>query len=161
MAKGAEVGNGGSDCEDKTVKRLPSKNLNRVKDYLTLDARQAFIQSKQAFTKAPIRRHFDPKYHIQIETDASGYAIGRVLSQLTSDNLGWWHSVAYYSRKMILAETWYKICDGKLLAIVKALTIRQHYLKGCKHKLLMFINHSNLCHFIKTKSLSSRQVWWA
>ncbi len=29
--------------------------------------------------------HFNLKYHIQIETDALGYAIGGVLSQMTLD----------------------------------------------------------------------------
>ena len=55
--------------------------------FLTPDAREAFNQLRQAFTKAPILRHFDPECHIQIETDASGYAIGGVLSQRTSDHL--------------------------------------------------------------------------
>ena len=53
--------------------------------YLTPKAREAFTQLRQAFTKAPILRHFDPECHIRIETDASGYAIGGVLSQLNSD----------------------------------------------------------------------------
>ena len=77
---------GGDDCEDETVKRSPSKNLNGATGYLTPNARQAFIQLRQAFTKAPILRYFDPECHIWIETDASGYAIGGVLSQLI--NLG-------------------------------------------------------------------------
>ena len=40
-----EVGVGSSgDCEDKTVKRLLSKNSNRVTGYLTPNTRQAFTQ---------------------------------------------------------------------------------------------------------------------
>ena len=53
--------------------------------FLTLGTREAFNQLKQAFTKAPILRHFDPEYHIWIEINLSGYAIGGVLSQLTFD----------------------------------------------------------------------------
>ena len=79
---------------------------------------------KQAFTEAPILQHFDPECHIRIETNASGYAIGGVLSQLTSDHLtsnqGQRHPVAYFSRKMIPAETRYKTYDDELLAIVEA-----------------------------------------
>ena len=48
--------------------------------FLTLNARHAFTQLKQTFTKALIFRHFDLEQHIQIKTDASGYAIGGVLS---------------------------------------------------------------------------------
>ena len=55
--------------------------------FLTPDAREAFNQLRQAFTEALILWHFDPEYYIQIETDAPGYTIGGVLSQLTSDHL--------------------------------------------------------------------------
>ena len=92
--------------------------------FLTPSTRKAFNQLKQTFTKAPILRHFDPECHIRIEIDASGYAIGGVLSQLTSDHLtsdqGQWHPVAYFLRKMISTETRYKTYDIELLAIVEA-----------------------------------------
>ena len=84
----AEVNIGSGDCENGTVKRSPrSKNLNGA-GYLTLEARLAFTQLRKAFTKAPILQHFDSECHIRIETDASGYAISGVLSQLTLDSLG-------------------------------------------------------------------------
>ena len=51
------------------------------------DARKAFNQLRQVFTKAPILQQFDSECHIWIETNASGYAIRGVLSQLTSDYL--------------------------------------------------------------------------
>ena len=136
--------------------------------FLTPEARLAFIQLKQAFVKAPILHHFDPESHIRIETDASGYAIGGVLSQLSSgarpdgvvtkDDLGQWHPVAFFSRKMIPAETRYKTHDGELLAIVEAFKTWRHYLEGCKHEVLVFTDHNNLRRFMDTKSLSSRQV---
>ena len=103
MAEDAEIGVGGGDREDKTAGRLTSKNSNGATSYLIPDARQAFIQLRKAFTKAPILRHFVLKCHIQIKTNASGYAIGGVLSQLT--DLSRWHPVAYYLRKMIPAKT--------------------------------------------------------
>ena len=128
--------------------------------FLTPDAREAFNQLKQAFTKAPILWHFDPECHIQIETDALGYAIGGVLSQLTSDHLtsdqGQWHPVAYFLRKMIPAETRYETHDVELLAIVEAFKTWRHYLKGCKHEIMVLTDHTNLGRFIDTKSLSFR-----
>ena len=151
MAEDAKVGSigGGGNCKDETVERSPliSKNWNGATGYLTPCAKQAFTQLKQAFTKAPILQHFDPKCHIRIETDVSGYAIGGVLSQLTLDNLGQWPPVAFYSQKMIPAETQYKTHDSKLLAIIKAFKIWRHYLKGCKYKVLMLTNYNNLCHY--------------
>ena len=55
---------GGGDYEDETAKRLLSKNLNGVTGYSTPNAIRAFTQLKQAFTKAPILRHFDLECHI-------------------------------------------------------------------------------------------------
>ena len=150
------VGDGG-DCEDETVERSPSKNSNGAMVYLTPDARRAFTQLRQAFIKAPILQYSDPECHILIETDASGYVIGGVLSQFI--DLGRWHSVAYYSQKMILAETRYETHNGELLAIVEAFKTWRHYLEGCKHKVFILTNHNNLRCFMETKSLSFCQVW--
>ena len=61
---------------------------------------------------------------------------------------------------MILAQTRYKTHDGELLAIVEAFKTWHHYLKGCKHEVLVLTNHNNLRSFMDTKSLSSRQVRW-
>ena len=148
-----------------------SRNREAETGFLTLEARLAFTQLKQAFVKAPILHHFDLESYIQIETDISGYAIGGILSQLSSGtradgvvtkaDLGQWHPVAFFSRKIIPVETQYKIHDGKLLAIVEAFKTWRHYLEGCKHKVLVLTDYNNLRRFIGTKSLSSRQVCWA
>ena len=69
---------------DQALNEKLSKSKNPA--FLTANARQAFIQLRQGFTEAPILSHFDPERHIRIETDTSGYAIGSVLSQLTSDS---------------------------------------------------------------------------
>ena len=57
-------------------------------DYLTLTAKKTFNYLWHAFTQAPILQHFDLEQHIWIKTDASSYAIGRVLSHMTLDDLG-------------------------------------------------------------------------
>ena len=89
------------------------------------------------------------------------YTIGKVLTQQTLDNLGQWHLIAYYLHKIIPIKTWYKTHDKKLLAIVKLLQTWQHYLKGCKHKVIVLTNNNNFYHFMNTKNLSFRQVRWA
>ena len=70
------------DDETSNEKLSTSKNLA----FLTANAKQTFTQLRQAFIEAPILSHFDLERHIGIETDASGYIIGGVLSQLTSDS---------------------------------------------------------------------------
>ena len=72
----------------KLSKSGNSTNSDATEDgpkFLTLDARTAFNCLRLTFTEAPILWHFDPECHIQIETDALGYAIGGVLSQLISE----------------------------------------------------------------------------
>ena len=61
---------------------------------------------------------FDTKKPVQVETDASDLAIGACLTQ---EHNGKRHLVAYYSRKITLAEQNYEIYDKELLAIVVAL----------------------------------------
>ncbi len=122
-----------------------AKNLSSQSgSFLISKARKAFTKLRQAFIKALILNHFDPEHHIQIKTDASGYVIDRNLSQLTSDDLGRWHPVAFFSRKIIPAETRYETHNGELLAIIEAFKTWRHYLKGCKHEVLVLIDHNNL-----------------
>ena len=94
---GGEVDGGEFEVDEvgnKVQKTTKSKNLSKSKkairpsDFLTPGAKLAFTELRQAFLKAPILHHFDPERHIRIETDVSDYAIGGVLSQLTSDDSG-------------------------------------------------------------------------
>ena len=153
---------------------MPNIGATGEPNFLTPNAKKAFNHLRLAFIEAPILRYFDPESHIRIETDASSYAIGGVLSQLNLDSdappndsnlnksdFGQWHPVAYFSRKMIPAETRYETHDAELLAIVEAFKTWRHYLEGCKHEVLVLTDHNNLRRFMDTKSLSSRQVRWA
>ncbi|MBE3049289.1 hypothetical protein IMZ48_43675 [Candidatus Bathyarchaeota archaeon] len=72
---------------------------------------------QQAFVDALILRHYDPLLPIRVETDASDYAIGAVLSQLYD---GRWHPVAYLSKKLKNAELRYSTPEAELIAIVVA-----------------------------------------
>ena len=90
-----EVDEGGKKGRKTSKSKKLSKSKTVRSDFLTPGAKLAFIELRQAFLKAPILHHFDPERHIRIETDASGYAIGGVLSQLISDDSGRWHPVAF------------------------------------------------------------------
>ena len=139
--------------------------------FLTPKARSTFNRLRLAFTKALILWHFDPECHIWIETDALGYAISNMLSLLASETsldgvvtkiyLSQWYPVAFFSRKMISAETWYKTHNDKLLAIIEAFKIWLHYLEGCKHEVLILMDHNNFRRFMDNKSLYSKQIRWA
>ena len=61
----------------------------------------------------------------KVETNASGHAIGGVLSQEQDRK---WKPIAFLSRMMQPAERNYEIYDKELLAIVEALTKWRQYL---------------------------------
>ena len=59
-------------------------------------AEDAFRRLREAFTKAPLLKHFDLNLSIWIETDALEYALAGILTQL-QDNNKQWHLVAFHS----------------------------------------------------------------
>ena len=93
-----------------------------------------------------------------MKADASDYAIAAILSQLVAS--GMWHSVAFWSRKMILAEQNYETHDQELLAIVTAFKQWRHYLDSVKHVIEVLTDHNNLQGFMMMKSLNGRQARW-
>lgn len=61
-----------------------------MKDFkfvLTIDADHAFSKLKETFIKAPVLTQFDPSKDTIVETDSSGYAVGRNLSQFSDDRI--------------------------------------------------------------------------
>ena len=58
------------------------------------NAQAAFDELKLRFTSAPVFKHFDPDLPTCLHTDASGFAISSVVSQLHGSL---WHPVAFYS----------------------------------------------------------------
>ena len=143
--------------DEKLVKSDFTKSVCGVEEpsFLTLKARQAFTQLRQMFTKAPILQYFDSEHHIWIEINAFVYAIGNVLSQITSET-GQWHQVSYYFWKMILAKMRYKTHNTKLLAMVKVFKNWRYYLKNYWYEVLVLTNHKKLGQFMNIRSLSSR-----
>lgn len=125
----------------------------------TQAAQEAFEETKRCFVDAPVLAHFDPSRDSQLETDASGYAISGIYSQKQDD--GQWHPVAFYSRKLISAETRYETHDLEMLAIVDAFKTWRHYLEGTQKPVVVWSDHANLRAFMSTKELSKRQARWA
>ena len=123
-------------------------------------ADQAFQRLTDAFKKAPLLKHFDPRLSIRIETDASEYALASILSQLQKDNKQW-HPIAFNSQKMIPAERNYETHDQELLAIVTAFKQWRHYLEGSFHAVEVLTDHNNLKYFMGLAQLNGRQAQWA
>lgn len=125
----------------------------------TDSAEQAFTRLRDTFSAAPFLRHFDPEKKLRLETDASNFGLGAVLTQPDED--GHWRPVAFFSRKMIPAEQNYETHDQELLAIVASMKQWRHYLEGSTHCIEVWSDHNNLRGFLKQKELNPRQARWA
>ena len=86
-----------------------------------------------------------------METDASGHAIGGVLSQEQEEK---WKPIAFLSRTMQPAERNYEIYDKELLAIVDALTKWRQYLLDAKEPFKVWTDYKNLKYFRELHKLN-------
>lgn len=120
---------------------------------------EAFDTLKRKFCEQPILQMADPEQPFLLETDASNFAVGAVLSQ--RDVEGSWKPVAYYSKSFSEAERNYEIHDKELAAIVKSLDEYRHYLEGGPHPIRIITDHKNLEYFATAKDLTRRQARWA
>jgi hypothetical protein len=123
------------------------------------EADQAFETLKKAFTTAPILTHPDFQKPFFLETDASDFALGAVLSQPDKD--GHLHPVAFHSRKFTATEINYEIHDKELLAIVDSFQEWRHFLEGAQHPVTVHTDHKNLEYFMSAKVLNRRQARWS
>ena len=79
--------------------------------------------------KAPILAYPDPQTEFILDTDASAYGIGAVLSQVQD---GQERVIAYGSRSLTKEERRYCVTRRELLAVVYFLKTLRHYLYGRK-----------------------------
>lgn len=123
------------------------------------EAQEAFENIKKAFITAPILVMPDPSKPMRIETDASDYAWGSVLSQLEDDGL--WHPTAYISKSLTEVERNYDVHDKELKAVIGSFETFRHYVEGAKHPVEVYTDHRNLEYFKKSQKLSRRQARWS
>lgn len=121
------------------------------------DAKQAFVDIKRAFLQSPVLAHWSNDLPTLLETDASNFAIGAILSQYHGKDL---KMVACLSRSFSPAESNYDIHDKELLSIIESFRHWRHFLVGCP-QLKVLTDHQNLKYFMTTKQLSPRQLRWA
>ena len=138
----------------------PLHDLTKVgQQWQWTDTKQhAFDTLKRMVCESPVLIHADPEKRFQMETDASSYAYGAILSQKATDNKH--HPVAFYSKSMTLAERNYGIGDKEALPIVKGLQYWRHWLEGTKEPVRIITDHRNLEYFKDPQPLNHRQLHW-
>eukprot|EP00112_Aurelia_sp_Birch-Aquarium-sp1_P000531 Seg1051.5 transcript_id=Seg1051.5/GoldUCD/mRNA.D3Y31 product="Retrovirus-related Pol polyprotein from transposon 17.6" pseudo=true protein_id=Seg1051.5/GoldUCD/D3Y31 len=106
---------------------------------------EAFQNIKNAVTKAPVLKFFDPNMQIEGQGDASSKGLGFVLLQ---DG----RPVTYTSRALTSAERNYSQIEKELLAQVFGMEQNHHYVYG--REITLWTDHQPLV-FISTKPLAS------
>jgi RNase H-like domain found in reverse transcriptase len=102
---------------------------------------KAFGELKLAFTAASVLAFYDYNRKTVLETDASDWASGGVLSQY--DDQGYLRPVAYFSSKHTAQECNYEIYDKELLAIIKSLEEWRPELQGTQEAFEVVTDHKN------------------
>ena len=125
----------------------------------TDECQRTFDDLKKRFTEEPVLMMPDQTRPFQIETDASKYATGAVLTQLDSN--GDRHPVSFISKTLSPAERNYEIYDRELLAIIRALEEWRHYIQGSPHTTIVLSDHKNLTYYREAKKLNRRQARWS
>ncbi|MBW0472517.1 hypothetical protein O181_012232 [Austropuccinia psidii MF-1] len=136
-----------------------SKKISSLTSLLKKDF--CFLQLhklKEAFNIAPILPHFDPSLPKTVETDASDYALGAVLSQIFDSGK---HPIAFYSHKPIPEELKYEIHDKELLGIVWALKPWRAFFLSLSSSFEVLTNHPSFQYFMSSKILTCCQARWA
>jgi len=116
---------------------------------------ETFEEFKEKITSQQVLSLPRREGKFKVETDASGHAIGGVLSQ---EQDGKWKPIAFLSRTMQSAKQNYEIYDKELLAIVEALAKWRQYLLDAKEPFEVWTNHKNLKYFREPHKLNGRQA---
>jgi hypothetical protein len=102
--------------------------------------------------------HPDGSKPFFLETDASGVAMGAILSQRQED--GRLHPVAFMSESFKPAERNYDTHDKELLAIILTLETWRIYLEGTDKPITVFTDHKNLEYWQKSCNFNRRHARW-
>ena len=113
---------------------------------------KAYSTLKKALCSAPVLRHpnFDKEFILC--TDASGYGLGEVLSQIFED--GEEHPIAYASRSMLNPEMRYASIEREALAVAWGAAYFEEYLAG--NHFIIYTDHKPLLALMTKYQLNKR-----
>ncbi|KAF8676364.1 hypothetical protein RHS04_06533 [Rhizoctonia solani] len=112
----------------------------------------AFQGLKDAITNAPVLFHANPSKPYFLETDASGAALGSILSQWQED--GCLHPLGFLLESFKGAEQNYDTHHKELLAIIWSFEYWRIFLEGTLHLITVFTNHRNLEYWKESRTFN-------
>jgi hypothetical protein len=117
----------------------------------TEEAEKSFNLLKQKITEQPVLVLPDFTKVFQVKCDASGFAIGAVLSQED-------RPIAYFSEKLNEAKRKYSTYDKEFYAIIQALKKWRHYL--IPREFVLYSDNHALQYVTQQEKLNQRHVKW-
>ena len=138
------------------LSELTRKNMPK-KVIWTTKCDQAFLELKEALTRAPILMTPDWTLPFILQTDASSTGLGYVLSQVNFK--GEEHPIAFASKKLLPSERNYSAIEREALAIVKGIKHFRTYLEGTTFTIQT--DHNPLTHLGNLKDSHGRLARWA
>ena len=136
----------------KPLHRLTEKN---VKFDWTETCEDAFQQLKTLLSTAPVLAYPDMTKPFILDTDASGFGVGAVLSQKSGEKED---VIAYFSKSLSKAERQYCVTRRELLAVVSAVKHFHHYLYGSEF--LVRTDHGALNWLLRFKNPEGQMARW-
>ncbi|MBW0524048.1 hypothetical protein O181_063763 [Austropuccinia psidii MF-1] len=131
-----------------------SKKINSLTNFLKKYS--CFHLNEEALSQ--FHHLFNPSLPTIVETNASNYALGAVLRQVSDSGK---HPISFNSCKLIPAELNYEIHEKELLAIAWALKHWRAFSLSLSSPFEVLTDHSSLQYFMYSKVLTRRQARWA
>uniref|UniRef100_A0A1Y1JVH7 RNA-directed DNA polymerase n=1 Tax=Photinus pyralis TaxID=7054 RepID=A0A1Y1JVH7_PHOPY len=127
-----------------------------VKFDWTSECEEAFVQLKQLLATAPILHCPDFTKSFILQTDASAYGLGAVLTQTFPDGE---RVICYLSRSLSHAERNYSTTERECLAVIWGVEQLRHYLEGVSFTVVT--DHHSLLWLHSLKDPQGRLARWA
>ena len=117
----------------RTLPTLLNKLLQKNKHFQwSGECEEAFVSLKKAFCEVVTLAYPNFSKDFTVDTDASDFGIGAVISQLNENGVE--QPIGYYSRSLSKAERKYAVTRKEMLALVEALHHFRCYLLGQKFR---------------------------
>ncbi|QRW17779.1 Retrotransposable element Tf2 protein [Rhizoctonia solani] len=138
----------------------PLHNLVKKDTLWKWDTREqeAFQGLKDAITNALVLCHADPSKPYFLETDASGAALGSILSQRQED--GRLHPLGFLLESFKGAKQNYDTHNKELLAIICSFKYWRIFLEGTPQPITVFTDRCNLEYWKESWTFNQRHAQW-
>jgi hypothetical protein len=127
------------------------------------DQQRAFEELRDKMVSKPVLRQPDFSKVFYLQTDASKYGVGAVLSQNEGPQpttLWKRHPVAYYSATFSPTEQNYNAHDLEFLGVIKAIDHWRPYLIWTQEPFVIETDHKNLTYWKSPWKLTGRTARW-